>query len=88
MVDHIVFRRFCAALQPLFKLVSRNIIKKDILDMYEVQRKALVSYFQRCKSRIVVTTDMQTANHQKKGYMYVTVYFIDDDWKLKSFLLR
>ena len=29
-----------------------------------------------------------TANHQKKGYMAETVHFIDDDWKLKSFLLR
>jgi hypothetical protein len=84
MVDHIGFRRFCVALQHLFKLVYRNTIKKDILDMYEVQRKALVSYFQRCKSRIAVTMDMWTTNHQKKGYMSVTVHFIDDDWKLKS----
>jgi hypothetical protein len=28
MVDHIGFRKFCAALQPLFKAVSRNTIKK------------------------------------------------------------
>jgi hypothetical protein len=28
MVDHVGFRRFCAALQPLFKVVSRNTIKK------------------------------------------------------------
>lgn len=28
------------------------------------------------------------ANHQKKGYMAVTVHFIDDEWKLKSFILR
>ena len=58
MVDHIGFRRFCAALQPLFKVVSRNTIKKDILDMYEVQRKSLVSYFHNCQSRIAVTTDI------------------------------
>jgi hypothetical protein len=46
MVDHVGFRRFCAALQPLFKVVSRNTIKKDILDMYEVQRLSLVNSFQ------------------------------------------
>jgi hypothetical protein len=28
MVDHVGFRRFCAALQPLFKVVSRNTIKR------------------------------------------------------------
>ncbi|KAF8697171.1 hypothetical protein HU200_036169 [Digitaria exilis] len=32
IVDHVGFRRFCAALQPLFKVVSRNTIRKDILD--------------------------------------------------------
>jgi hypothetical protein len=88
MVDHAGFRRFCAALQPLFKVMSRNTIRKDILDMYEVQRCCMVDLFQRCQSRIAVTTDMWTANHQKKGYMSVTVHFIDEDWKLKSFLLR
>jgi hypothetical protein len=56
--------------------------------MYELQRKSMVNYFQQCQSRIAVTTDMWTVNHQKKGYMPVTVHFIDDDWKLKSFLLR
>jgi hypothetical protein len=88
MVDHIGFRRFCAALQPLFKIMSRNTMKKDILDMYELQRKSLVNYLQQCESRIAVTTDMWTTNHQRKGYMSVTVYFIDGDWKMKSFLLR
>ncbi len=66
MVDHVGFRRFCAALQPLFKVVSRNTIKKDILEMYEVQRLSLVNFFQRCQSRVAVTTDMWIANHQKK----------------------
>lgn len=28
MVDHVGFRKFCAALQPLFKAMSRNTIKK------------------------------------------------------------
>ena len=36
MVNHVGFRKFCAALQPTFKLVSRNTIRKDIIDMYQV----------------------------------------------------
>jgi hypothetical protein len=51
MVNHVGFRRFCAALQPLFKVVSRNTIKKDIWDMYEVQR-LYVNSFQQYQSRI------------------------------------
>lgn len=88
MVDHAGFRRFCEALQPLFKHVSRNTIKKDILDMYEVYRLSLVNVLQKSQSRLAVTTDLWTANHQRKGYMAVTVHYLDDDWKLKSFLLR
>lgn len=88
MVDHAGFRKFCAAMQPLFKVVSRNTIRKDILDMYEVQKQSMVNQFQQEESRIAVTTDMWTANHQKKGYMAVTVHYIDDNWKLKSYLLR
>jgi hypothetical protein len=88
MVDHVGFRKFCATLQPLFKVVSRNTIRKDILDMYEVQKKSMVKYFRSLSSRVAVTTDMWTANHQRKGYMAVTAHFLDDDWKLRSFLIR
>jgi hypothetical protein len=88
MVDHVGFRKFCAAMQPLFKVVSRNTIRKDILDMYEVQKINMVNQFQQEDSRIAVTTDMWTANHQKKGYMAVIVHYIDENWRLKSYLLR
>jgi hypothetical protein len=88
MVDHIGFRKFCAALQPAFKLVSRNTIRKDILDMYQVQKQSMVNYIKKLSSRVAVTTDLWTANHQRKGYMAVTAHFLDEDWKLKSFLIR
>ncbi|WVZ90070.1 hypothetical protein U9M48_036402, partial [Paspalum notatum var. saurae] len=58
MVDHAGFRKFCAAMQPLFKVVSRNTIRKDILDMYEVQKQSMVNQFQQEEFRIAVTTDM------------------------------
>nr|KAJ0222546.1 hypothetical protein LSAT_V11C200051160 [Lactuca sativa] len=38
--------------------------------------------------KIAITTDMWTANYQKKGYMTVTTHFIDDSWQLQSRLLR
>jgi len=44
MVDHVGFRKFCAALQPLFKVVTRNTIRKDILGMYEVQKQSMMKY--------------------------------------------
>ena len=88
MVDHAGFKKFYAALQPAFKLVSRNTIRKDIFDMYQVQKQSMVNYIKKLSSRVAVTTDLWTANHQRKGYMAVTAHFLDDDWKLKSFLIR
>lgn len=35
IVDHIGFRKFVSALQPLFKMVTRNTIRKDGLDVLE-----------------------------------------------------
>jgi hypothetical protein len=88
MVDHVGFRKFCASQQLLFKLVPRNTIRKDILDMYEVQKLSMVTMFQQQQSRIAVTIDMWTTNHQKKGYMVLTVHYIDENWSLKSYVLR
>ena len=33
MVDHIGFREFVTDLQPMFKLVTRNTLKSDILNL-------------------------------------------------------
>uniref|UniRef100_A0ACD5Y5K0 Uncharacterized protein n=2 Tax=Avena sativa TaxID=4498 RepID=A0ACD5Y5K0_AVESA len=88
IVDHARFRKFCNCLQPLFKVVSRNTIRQDIINMYEVQRDSMVKYFANFPNRVAITTDLWTANHQKKGYMAVTAHYIDGSWNLKSFLLR
>jgi hypothetical protein len=56
--------------------------------IYRVQRGCMVKYFQQLESRVAITTDMWTTNHQKKGYMSVTSHYIDEKWNLKSFLLR
>ena len=45
MVDHIGFRKFCAALQSAFKLVSRNTIRKDILDTPSVSNYMSFDFF-------------------------------------------
>jgi hypothetical protein len=61
---------FCSALQSLFKHAYRNTIK-DMLEMYEVHKLTWVSHLQKCQSRIAMTTNMWTTNHQGNGYMTV-----------------
>ena len=38
MIDHVGFRKYSNTLQPLFKMVSRNTIKNDILKIYDYEK--------------------------------------------------
>jgi hypothetical protein len=88
MVDHVGFRKFVSALQPLFKMVTRNTIRKDILDNYAVEKKRAINYMQKNHGRVAITTDMWTSDSQKRGYMAITGHFIDESWKLRSYIMR
>ncbi|VAI19183.1 unnamed protein product [Triticum turgidum subsp. durum] len=88
IVDHIGFRKFVSALQPLFKMVRRNTIRSDILDSYKIEKKRAINYMEKNKSRVAITTDMWTSEHQKRGYMAITAHFVDESWKLQSYIMR
>lgn len=51
MVDHIGFKGFCAIMQLLFNVISRNTIKADIMKLYKEERERLrQSYCQKIKA--------------------------------------
>ena len=87
MVDHVGFRKYSNTLKPLFKMVSRNTIKNDILKIYDYEKSKTMDLLGNNRSRIAITTDMWTSN-QKKGFMVVTTHFIDDSWTLQSQVIR
>nr|GEZ27096.1 hypothetical protein [Tanacetum cinerariifolium]GEZ27106.1 hypothetical protein [Tanacetum cinerariifolium] len=58
MAEHVGFRRFTETIQPLFKPVSRNTIKKVVMDMYDFEKTNSMNLLEACKSRIAITTDM------------------------------
>ncbi|GLU01945.1 hypothetical protein SLE2022_192200 [Rubroshorea leprosula] len=84
IVDHIFFRRFVAALQPRFKYVSRNTIKKDIMGIYRNEKSKTMKLLEVNQSRIAITTDMWTSNNQKRGFMVITTHYIDNSWMLQN----
>ena len=88
MVEHDGFREYSATLQPLFKPVSRNTIKRHIMQIYDVEKEKTISVLEANRSRISITTNMCTSSHQKKGFMAVTSHFIDDSWAMQSRILR
>lgn len=67
IVDHAGFRRFVTALQPLFKMVTRNTIRKDIFDNYREERKKAMEYMATNRSRVAIKTDMWTSDNQRRA---------------------
>ncbi|KAH7847124.1 hypothetical protein Vadar_022167 [Vaccinium darrowii] len=88
IVEHVGFRRYSHALQPLFKVPCRNTLKSDIFKIYEYEKGKTLSLVASNASRLAVTIDMWTSSNQKKGFMAVTAHFIDDSWTLQSRILR
>ncbi|RVW67735.1 putative AC transposase [Vitis vinifera] len=68
-------------------MVSLNTIKGDIMKIYEVEKDKMISYLEKLQSRVAITTDMWTSN-QKKGYMAITVHYIDESWLLHHHIVR
>ena len=88
MVDHIGFREFVTDLQPMFKLVTRNTLKSDILKIYDNEREKVLRITDKNGSRMAITTDMWTSSNKKRGFMVITAHFIDHTWTLQSRVLR
>ena len=61
--------------------------RKDIEGRYEKEKAKAIEYMSMLQSRVAVTTDMWTADSQKKGYMAVTGHFVDESWKLRNILM-
>ena len=72
----------------MFKVVSRNTIRQDIINMFGVQKNSMVKYFAKFENRVAITSDLWSAGHQKRGYMAVTAHYIDASWNLKRFPMR
>ena len=88
IVEHIGFKSYSASLQPMFKMVTRNTIKRDILSIYDFEKDKSMQQIDKNQSRISITTDMWTSQNKKRGFMVVTAHFIDDMWRLQSRVMR
>ena len=88
IVDHHEFCKFVSALQPLFKIGTRNTARKGVLSFYDMEKRKAKIFLQKMTCRAAIATDMWTADNQKRGYMAVTGHFIDDSWTLRSCILR
>ncbi|XVE63664.1 hypothetical protein DITRI_Ditri07aG0037900 [Diplodiscus trichospermus] len=63
--------------------MSHNTIKKDCVQVYEIEKKKLKSLLKNI-SKISITTDMWKSTNQKLEYMVLTGHFVDSNWKLQK----
>ena len=82
MVDHIGFREFVSSLQPLFKIISRNTLKSDILKIYDNEREKPLKMTDKDGSKMTITINMWTSSNKKRGFIVITAHFIDHTWTL------
>ena len=67
MVEYIEFREFAGSLQSLFKFVSKNTLKSDILKIYDNEREKVLKMMDKNESRIVITIDMWTSSTKRES---------------------
>jgi hypothetical protein len=81
IVEHEYFVEFIKSLKPTFPMMSRVTIRKEIMEFYLHEKDVLYKYFKILNCRMSATMDMWTSN-ENKGYMCVTVHWVDDDWEI------
>ena len=87
IVEHEYFRDFIKSLRPSFPLKNRNTVKNEIVAMFETEKDKLYEYFKTINWHFSTTMDMWTSN-QNKGYMCVTVHWIDDEWIIQKRIIK
>ena len=86
-VEWVGIRDYNDYLNPLVGHFSRNTIKAECIRIHDVERIKTMKMLESIESKVAITTDTWTSN-TKKGYMVVTVHYIDNHWKLHNRIIR
>ncbi|XP_068483967.1 zinc finger BED domain-containing protein DAYSLEEPER isoform X2 [Phaseolus vulgaris] len=87
MVEHPGFVAFVQNLQPQFNMVTFNSIQGDCVAAYLIEKHHLLKYIVGLPGRVCLTLDVWTSS-QSLGYVFITGYFVDHDWKLQRRILN
>ena len=82
------FIGFCHSLRPEYCVPSRKVIRDRVIKRWN-EEKAYISQLLLNEvrgRRVGLTTDMWTST-AGKGYMVVTLHFLDDEWRMRSLVI-
>lgn len=86
VVENYGFSFMLSINQPQFEKISRAMARKDVIDVYEMEKKKLQLMLKGI-NMISLTTDIWKSKVQKISYMCVTGHFVDSQWQLHKRVL-
>jgi hypothetical protein len=88
VVEQSDFVQYSAILQPEYSVSSRNTVRNKILARWQIEKNRVRAKLKAdlSGSRCGLTTDMWTSA-AKRGYMVVTIHYIDSEWEMKSLII-
>lgn len=87
MVEHHGFVSFVQNLQPRFDLVGFGGVQGDCIATYLSEKQGVMKFIEGMPGRVCITVDSWTSS-QSMGYLFMTGYFMDIDWKIHRRLLN
>ncbi|KAL6635263.1 hypothetical protein ACP70R_027934 [Stipagrostis hirtigluma subsp. patula] len=87
IVEHEYFIDWVKSMRPSFPINCRVTVRKEIMNLYLQEKDKMYAYFKTLKCHLSATMDMWTSN-QNKGYMCVTLHWIDNDWKIQKRIIN
>ncbi|KAL8118171.1 hypothetical protein AgCh_015895 [Apium graveolens] len=88
ILNHHGLQKFIRGLQPMFKMVTRNTIERDILNIYDSKKDKIICLLEKLDCRVAITTKIWIAKPTEKSYMAITAHYIDEAWISRNRLLR
>jgi hypothetical protein len=83
MVEHEFFVDFIKSLHPHFSFKCRTSTRNEIMLIHLDEKKKMFEHLKSLSCRFSATMDMWTSN-QNKGYMCITIHWVDDMWQMQK----
>ncbi|KAJ8749347.1 hypothetical protein K2173_018834 [Erythroxylum novogranatense] len=87
MVEHVGFRVFVKNLQPLFELVTSDILESDCMEIYVKEKQKVYERLDKLTGKISLSADLWAASDDSQ-YLCLRAHYIDEAWQSKKKILN
>lgn len=87
IVEHPGFVAFVQNLQPRFDMVTFNTVQGDCVATYLREKQSIQKVIETMPGRVCLTLD-KWSSCRTVGYVFLTGYYIDSEWKMHRKLLN